>query len=130
MNNFAPAPCIPDERIEARIPGSPFSVLTLIEARNRLNADKDAVRTTPEALRDGLNLSLAQVYAALAYYHANQDAFDAELTRREEAGRQALAALFERHESEHKTKNGWAEIGKWPGDESDEEIEVALERLS
>ena len=39
MDNFAPAPCIPDDGIEARIPDSTFSVLTLIEARNRINAN-------------------------------------------------------------------------------------------
>ncbi len=127
MDNFAPAPCIPDDGIEARIPDSPFSVLTLIEARNRINKNPTAPEATPDVLRDTLNLSLAQVYAALAYYHANQAAFDAELTRRREATQKALAVLFAGQED----RNGWTEIvGKWPGDEADEEIEAALERMS
>ena len=127
MDNFIPAPCIPDDGIEARIPGSPFSVLNIIEVRNRLNAVPDAPDATPEVLRDSLNLSLAQVYAALAYYHANQTAFDAEMNRLREATEQALAELFAGHEGRY----GWAEIiGKWPGEETDAEIEAALERLS
>ena len=127
MDRFASAPCIPDDGIEARIPESAFSVITLIEARNRINANPDAPDSTPEVLRDKLNLTLPQVYAALAYYHSNQAAFDAKLTRRRESARQALAALFAGQEN----RNGWAEIaGKWPGEETDEEIAAALERLS
>jgi hypothetical protein len=127
MDTTTSAPCIPDDGIEARIPDSPFSVLTLIEVRNRLNANPNALDATPEVLSQSMNLSLAQVYAALAYYHTNQAAFDAELTRRQEAAQQALAELFARQEG----RNGWAEIvGKWPGEEPDAEIEAALERLS
>lgn len=127
MDDFISAPCIPDEGIEARIPGSPFSVLTLIEVRDRLNANPDAPDATPEVLSKSMNLSLAQVYAALAYYHANQPLFDAELARRREAAQQALTDLF----TKHKGGTGWTEIvGKWPGDETDEEIAAALERLS
>ncbi len=123
MDNFAPAPCIPDEGIAARIPDSPFSVLTLVEARNRLSANPDAPDATPEVLSRSLNLSLAQIYADLAYYHANQTAFDAELTHRQQAAQQALAELFTRQEGQ----NRWAEVvGKWPSEETD----AALERLS
>ena len=126
-NNFAPAPCISDEGIEARIPGSPLSVLTLVEARERLSAAADMTAVPPEILSDRLHLSLAQVYAALAYYHANQGAFDAEQTRRRAAVQQALTASFAAQEGH----NGLAEsIGKWPGVETDAEIEAALERLS
>lgn len=127
MNNFAPAPCIPDDGVEARIPGSPLSVLTLVEARERLSAAADTEAVPPEVLSDRLHLSLAQVYAALAYYHANQAAFDAEQARRRAATQQALTAYFAKQEGH----NGWAEIiGKWPGVETDAEIEAALERLS
>jgi uncharacterized protein (DUF433 family) len=120
MAKFTPAPCIPDEGIEARIPGTPLSVLTLIEVRNRWNA-------SPEDMCARLQLSLAQVYAALAYYHANQALFDAELTRRKSEAEQALQALLQQSEGHGK----WEEIvGKWPGDETDEEIAAALERLS
>lgn len=127
MNNFAPAPCIPDDGVEARIPGSALSVLTLVEARERLSAAEDAQEVPPEVLSDRLHLSLAQVYAALAYYHANRAAFDAEQTRRRAAVQQALTASFAAREGH----NGWADIiGKWPGAETDAEIEAALERLS
>lgn len=34
---------------------------------------------TPEEIARKTGLSLAQIYAALAYYHANQDAIDADL---------------------------------------------------
>jgi uncharacterized protein (DUF433 family) len=40
---------------------------------------------TPEELQAELpHLSLAQVYAALAYYHAHQDQLDAEIERRKQ----------------------------------------------
>jgi DNA-binding transcriptional ArsR family regulator len=127
MENFTPAPCIPDDGIDARIPGSPFAVLTLVEVINRLNANPDAPDPTPQVLSANMNLSLPQVYAALAYYHANQALFDAELVRRREETEKALAELS----AKHKGRNGFAEIyGKWPGDETDEEIEAALEELS
>lgn len=127
MSDFAPAPCIPDDGIKARIPGSPFSVLTLVEVRNRLSDSPEISEVTPEVLRTSMNLSLAQVYAALAYYHANQIAFDAELTRRREATQKSLEELFAKNQG----KLGWAGIwGMWPGDETDEEIAEALERIS
>ena len=34
---------------------------------------------TPEKIAEQIRLSLAQVYAALAYYHANREAIDADL---------------------------------------------------
>jgi hypothetical protein len=127
MVRTAPAPCIPDEGVIARIPDSPFSVLTLVEVRNRLNSDPDAPDPTPEVLSKSMNLSLAQVYAGLAYYHANQSLFDAELERRQQATRQTLDELFARHASH----NSWAEMrGAWPGDETDEEVNALLEELS
>jgi uncharacterized protein (DUF433 family) len=46
---------------------------------------------TPEDIAGRIgHLSLAQVYAALAYYHANQDAIDADLAE-EASAEQALA---------------------------------------
>ena len=46
---------------------------------------------TPEDIAGRIgHLSLAQVYAALAYYHANQDAIDADLGE-EASAEQALA---------------------------------------
>jgi len=127
MENFKPVPCIADDGIEARIPDSPFSVLTLAEVIHRLNSNPNVPDPTPEYLSQGMNLSLAQVYAALAYYHANQSLFDAELARQREESQKAFAELFAKYEGH----NGFAEIvGKWPGDETDEEIEAALERMS
>lgn len=120
MHNFTPAPCIPEDGIEARIPNIPYSVLTLIEVRNRLNA-------SPESLQESLHLSLAQVYAALAYYHANQSLFDAELARRQDQNEQNLTVLA----AQRKGHNGFAGIyGQWPGNETDEEINTFLEHLS
>ncbi|HMV49564.1 MAG TPA: DUF433 domain-containing protein [Blastocatellia bacterium] len=37
------------------------------------------LRCSPEKIANQLNLSYAQVYAALAYYHANREAIDADL---------------------------------------------------
>lgn len=125
MDSTKSAPCIPDEGIAARIPGSPFSVLSLIEVRNRLSGD--ASEASPLMIGQSMNLSLSQVYAALAYYHANQGLFDGELERRQETSRQRLAELFTRQEG----RSGWGDLaGKWPGDETDAEIEAALEQLS
>ena len=120
MKRFEPSPCISDDGIEARIPDTSLSVLTLIEARNRLNS-------SAEELKAGFQISLAQVYAALAYYHANQGLFEAELTRQQQEREQSLQALF----AQQANNNEWADIvGQWPGDETDEEINSALERLS
>ena len=127
MEEFTPAPCIPDDGIEARIPDSPFSVLTLIEVRNRLNANPNAPDATPEVLSASMNLSLAQVYAALAYYHANQTLFDTELVRRREETEKALAELV----AKQGDRKPWPELtGEAFQDETDEEIRDALERLS
>lgn len=44
---------------------------------------------TPEEIADEFgHLTLAQVYAALTYYHANRDEIEAALTAEEEAARQ------------------------------------------
>ncbi len=52
---------------------------------------------SPEEIIDELrHLSLAQVYAALAYYHANREAMDAEIA--------ATDAEAERLEAEHLAK--------------------------
>ena len=125
MNETMPAPAIADDGLDARIQGSPFTVLSLIEIRNRLSAANEMADVTPEALGRAMDLSLPQVHAALAYYHANQTLFDAELVRRREAVAQALAQIYR--------QNGrpWADImGSWPGDETDQEIAEALERMS
>ena len=43
---------------------------------------------SPEEIADQIGLSVAQIYAALAYYHANREAIDADL--------EAEAALYDR----------------------------------
>lgn len=49
---------------------------------------------TPEELADELNLTLAEVYAALAYYHAHRSVIDAQIR----AERDRAEALLERQE--------------------------------
>lgn len=51
----------------------------------------------PEEIARKTDLSLAQIHAALAYYHANQQAIDAELDDE--------AALYDRLAAEHGRKN-------------------------
>ena len=121
------SPCIEDVGIRSRIPDSPFSVLSLLEARDRLDANPDAPDPTPDALAQGLNLSLAQVYAALAYYHSNKKIFDAELMRKA----QARQKFWEEHRARTAGQNVWAELyGALPDDDSDEEVLAALEQIS
>jgi uncharacterized protein (DUF433 family) len=51
---------------------------------------------TPEEISRKIELSLAQIYAALAYYHANREVIDADLD--------AEAAEYDRVSMEHKLK--------------------------
>lgn len=51
---------------------------------------------TPEEIARKIGLSLAQIHAALAYYHANQEAIDADL--------EAEAAEYDRLAREHYLK--------------------------
>ncbi|MGH9752018.1 MAG: DUF433 domain-containing protein [Blastocatellia bacterium] len=51
---------------------------------------------TPEEISRKIELSLAQIYAALTYYHANREAIDADLD--------AEAAEYDRAWMEHKLK--------------------------
>lgn len=51
---------------------------------------------SPEKIADQLELSFAQVYAALAYYHSNREAIDAEL--------QHEADEYDRLAAEHRLK--------------------------
>jgi hypothetical protein len=123
-----PSPCIPDEGVDARIPDTPFSVLTIVEVRNRLKSSSESnQQVTALRIAETLILSAAQVHAALAYYVANQSDFDAELSRREAASEAALEKLFAAHGD---TNNFGRIVGTWPGDETDEAVEAALERLS
>ncbi len=51
---------------------------------------------SPEKIADQIELSCAQVYAALAYYHANRETIDAELDHE--------AAEYDRLAAEHRLK--------------------------
>lgn len=51
---------------------------------------------SPEEIAEQICLSLAQVYAALAYYHANREVIDADLD--------AEAAEYDRLANEHRLK--------------------------
>jgi uncharacterized protein (DUF433 family) len=51
---------------------------------------------SPEEIAEMIQLSLAQVYAALAYYHANREAIDADLDHE--------AAEYDRLAQEHYLK--------------------------
>lgn len=51
---------------------------------------------SPEEIADQIGLSCAQVYAALAYYHANRSVIDAELDHE--------AAEYDRLAGEHRLK--------------------------
>jgi uncharacterized protein (DUF433 family) len=51
---------------------------------------------SPEEIAEQIRLSLAQVYAALAYYHANREAIEADL--------EAEAVLYDRLAEEHRLK--------------------------
>ncbi|GEM_PF-1338054 len=118
---------ISNDGIRAQIIGSPFYVLSLLEVRDRLNANPDAPDPTPDNLASGMNISLAQVYAALAYYHANKKLFDAELERK----RQAREKFWEEQIARVGGANVWAELyGALPDDDSDEEVIAALEIIS
>ena len=49
---------------------------------------------SPEEIADQLDLSVAQIYAALAYYHANREAIEADL--------EAEASLYDRLAEENR----------------------------
>ena len=85
---------------------------------------------TPEDMvRAYDTLVLADVYAAIAYYLRHRDAVTAYMKRGEleaEARRKKIEA-----EQPQQARKGLAGIvGKWPGEETDEEVEQALRDLS
>ena len=48
---------------------------------------------SPEAIAELFGLNIAQVYAALTYYHLNKDEIDAQIQRDDEQAEKLLAAL-------------------------------------
>jgi uncharacterized protein (DUF433 family) len=80
MTTVAVGHVVIDDRGRARVEGSRIRVIDLVMARM-------ANGWTPEQLQQQYpHLTLAQVYAALAYYHANKQQLDAEI---EQSGRVA-----------------------------------------
>ena len=102
----------------------PMRVTDVVEAQMRTG-------WTPEVLQERfIVISLAQVYAALAYYHAHKEEIDSWITEKKAEQRRRLSELKPRNPLPEGS-NGLAQIwGQWPGDETDEDIEKALEALS
>ena len=67
-----------DDKGVATIEGTSTKVIEVVQA-------KQAHNWTPEQMQSELpHLTLAQVYAALAYYHANRDELDNQIRERRE----------------------------------------------
>ena len=102
----------------------PMRVTDVVEAQMRTG-------WTPEVLQERfIVISLAQVYAALAYYHAHKAELDAWIEQKKAEQRRFLSELKPLNPAP--PGSNWLEQikGQWPGDETDEEIERALEELS
>jgi hypothetical protein len=113
-------PCVKDQGLYSQIPGSPVSIKTFVDAYHRLNGDLEVLRT-------GLSLEPWQLYATMAFYCANKELFDAEQERLMERRRQ----FWEKAAANEDAKKAWAEFsGALRGDETDEEANAALERMS
>lgn len=113
-------PCVEDDGLQSRIPDSPVRMTSFVEAYHRLRDDMEQLRT-------GFLLEPWQFHAAMAFYFANKDLFDAEHERVKDWQRK----FWEDAAARNGDRNGWAEIsGMWPGEETDEEINEWLEKLS
>ena len=113
-------PCVQDEGLHSQVPETGLRMTTFVESFYRVGGDL-------EVLREGLYLEPAQFHAAMAFYCANKDLFDAEYERIMEERQRNFAEFLE----QNKHKRGWAALkGAWRGGETDEEVEAALERLS
>jgi len=72
------APIVLDERGVAYIEGTTTKVIEVV-------LNKEWSGDTAEELQQNMpHLTLAQIYGALAYYHANKEALDADIQRRAE----------------------------------------------
>jgi uncharacterized protein (DUF433 family) len=108
----------------AYIAGFPFRVTDIARMKQQENM-------TPEQIQSLVPiLSLAQIYAALAYYYAHQKEIDDAEAHRQHEVETILSLLGSRHQPP--AGQNWLSLvaGKWPGDETDEEINAALERMS
>src|SRR5437870_3207934 len=74
-----------DERGIAYIDGTRTKVMTVVQ-------NKRAARNTPEQLQSAMpHLTLAQVYAALAYYHDHRSEIDGQIRQSHERAESILA---------------------------------------
>ena len=86
---------------------------------------------TPEQIQGTVpRLSLTQIHAALAYYDSHRTEMDLAEVRHREAIETLLSQLRPRHQP--LAGRNWLSlvVDKWPGNETDEEIDAALERIS
>ncbi len=119
MTNTVP-PCVEDAGLRSHIPDSPVRMTSFVEAYHRLHDDMEQLRT-------GFLLEHWQFHAAMAFYFANKQLFDAEYEHVKERQRK----FWEEAAAKNGDRNAWAEIsGQWPGEETDEEIRQMLEELS
>lgn len=78
METAIRAPIVLDDQGVAYITGTTAKVIEIVLA-------KETSGLTPEELQQDLpHLTLAQIYAALAYYHQHKEELDAEIERRYE----------------------------------------------
>ena len=89
METAVRAPIVLDERGVAYIEGTTAKVIEVV-------LNKEWAGQTPEELqRDMPHLTLAQIYAALFYYHEHKDELDAEIARQYESGESMRAEAGE-----------------------------------
>lgn len=115
-----------DEQGIAFLAGTGFPVEQIAEIKTRTNLSAQEIQTRLPYL------TLEQVEAAFAYYETRPIEINSRLQKRDQEVQQALDALLEKHKRQNPTGQNWLQriVGTWPGDETDEEIDVALERLS
>lgn len=113
-------PCVQDQGLHSRIPETGIRMTTFVEAYQRLGGDL-------AVLQDGFHIEPWQLHAAMTFYCANKEAFDAENERILEERRKNLAQFLEKNQD----KKSWAELaGWWVGEETDEDINAVLEEMS
>jgi uncharacterized protein (DUF433 family) len=82
MQTVVHAPIVLDEQGVAYIEGTTAKVIEIVLA-------KEVSGQSPEELQQEFpHLSLAQIYAALAYYHQHKEELDADIERRRQLARQ------------------------------------------
>lgn len=114
------SPCVQDHGLYSEIPDSGVSIKTFAEAYDRLGGDLDV-------LQKGFYLESWQLYAAMAFYCANKEMFDAETARFRERQRNLSNYAM----SPEQVRELLATFPPSTGREAtDEEMDADLERLS